>query len=178
MGKRKIDDIKLKRMIRDGKTIKHCAQHFGCAVPAIHGRLKAMQVVVSRSMTMNPQRAAKVSDESFDAVERLKRIHKSAMDMLEQLEGVQSGKVAPEELAPLLSGKTSVAEAQIKVLAEIRKQLDLAHGIFKSLYDMRQVQKFQAVVIEELQRADPVIAKRIIDRLAVRSIVNSSLALT
>ncbi len=27
--KRKIDDVKLKRMVKDGKSIKHCACHFG-----------------------------------------------------------------------------------------------------------------------------------------------------
>ncbi|SMP42395.1 hypothetical protein SAMN06295888_10278 [Desulfonatronum zhilinae] len=178
MTKGKINDRKLKQMLREGKSKKHCAAHFNCSVSAIDQRIRKLEIVVSKDLVMNVKRAEKVAEESFDAVAQLKRIHKSATDSLAKLEGVMSGKVDPKELQPLLSGKTSVAEAHVKYLAEVRKQLDLSHNIFRSLYDMRQVQKFQQVVIEELQQADPTLAKRVIDRLAVRSVVNSSLALT
>lgn len=179
MGQRKIDDVKLKRMVRDGKTKNHCAQHFGVSVNAVRKRLKAMDVVVGRALVMeNPETVERLTKDHFDAVEELQKIHASATDLLARLEQAQRGEIPMEDLAHILGDRASLGEFYLKTMGEVRKQLHLASEMSKQLYSIKEVQDFQNVVIETLKEADPAIARHVVEKLVARRALCSSLSLT
>lgn len=177
MGKRIIDDIKLKRMVRDGKTVNHCAQVFDVSVNAIRKRLKSLDVVVGRALAMDADKVERLTKDHFDAVEELQKIHTSATNLLATLEQAQRGEIPMEELAHILGDRASLGEMYLKVMGEVRKQLHLASEMSKQLYSIREVQEFQTTVIEVLRDADPAIARQVVERLVERRALCSSLSL-
>ena len=178
MGKSKIDDVKLKRLLRDGKTINHCANVFDVSTQAIRKRIKVMDVVVGKSLVLDKPRADKITNEAFDAHAELRKIHGSATEMLAKLEAVQRGEVPIEELEPLLGSKGSVGDLQLKCIAEIRKQLSFMHDVHKSLLDMKQVQKFQEIILQEISSVDSATGHKIKQKLIDACVLHSSLQWT
>ncbi len=177
--KRKIDDVKLKRMVKDGKSIKHCACHFGVTTVAIHQRLKLMDVVVSRRLAIEDRAVAeRLTKDHFDAVEELQKIHASATELLTKLEQAQRGEIPMDDLAHILGDRASLGEFYLKTMGEVRKQLALAAEMSKQLFSIKEVQDFQNVVIETLKEADPAIARRVVEKLVERRALCSSLSLT
>lgn len=178
MGKRIIDDIKLRRMVREGKTVNHCAQFFGVSVNAIRKRLKAMDVVVGRALAMDSEKVERLAKDHFDAVEELQKIHASAAELLGKLEKAQRGDIPLEDLSHILGDRASLGELYLKVMGEVRKQLHLASEMSKQLYSIKEVQEFQNAVIEVLKDADPFIARQVVEKLVARRALCSSLSLT
>jgi hypothetical protein len=178
MGKGKIDDVKLKRLIRSGKTVNHCAQVFDCTVQAIRQRLKAMDIIVGRHLAMNVEKVERISNQTFDAADEVQRLYKSTVETLERLERAMKGEIDPSELDPILAGKTSPGEMYIKVVAETRKQLSFMNDIFKTYFDIKQVQHFQQRVIEILRECDPAVAREFVERMSRERALHSSIALT
>jgi hypothetical protein len=178
MGKSKIDDVKLKRLLRDGKTINHCANVFDVSTQAIRKRIKVMDVVVGKSLVLDKPRADKITNEAFDAHAELRKIHGSATEMLEKLEAVQRGEVPIETLEPLLGNKGSMGDLQLKCIAEIRKQLSFMHDVHKSLLDMKQVQKFQEIILQEISSVDSATGHKIKQKLIDACVLHSSLQWT
>ncbi len=56
-------------------------------------------------------------------------------------------------------------EEKIKALAEIRQQVQTAMSVVKQIYDMKAAKEFMALVLEEVNKADPEVATRIRQRL-------------
>lgn len=179
MAKRIIDDVKLKRMVRDGKSLNHCAQVFGVSVAGIRKRLRAMEVVVGRSLVLDePETVERLAKDHFDAVEELQKLHSSATDLLGKLEQAQRGEIPMEDLAHILGDRASLGEMYLKVMGEVRKQLHLASEMSKQLYSIKEVQEFQNVIIDVLKDVEPDIARRVVERLVERRALCSSLSLT
>lgn len=178
MGKGKIDDVKLKRMIRNGKSVNHCAQVFGCSIQAVRQRLKAMDIVIGRHLAMNVEKVERISDQTFDAAEEVQRLYKSTVETLDRLERAMKGEIDPSELDPILAGKTSPGEMYCKMVAETRKQLSFMHDIFKTYFDVKQVQHFQQRVVEVLRECDPEVARVFVERLTQERALHSSISLT
>lgn len=178
MGTVKISETKLKQMIRSGKSVQHCAQHFGVSISAIRQRLKKMDIIVSRSLCMDKPTTDKLVDEAFDASKDLMKIYKSTSDLLDRLESVQRGEMDVSTLEPLLGSKASVGDLQIKAIAEIRKQLGFMHDVQRHLFDMKRVQEFQNVVLQTIESCDPEVGYEIKRRLLEVRVLDSTLSLT
>lgn len=59
--------------------------------------------------------------------------------------------------------------------SELRKQLEFDFNMRKEIYNLRQVQDFQDVVLAEIQACAPEVAQRIVSRLAEIQATRSSL---
>ncbi len=179
MAKRIIDEVKLKRMVRDGKSLHHCASYFGVSVAGIRKRLRHMEVVVGRSLVMEePETVERLTKDHFDAVEELQKLHASASGLLALLEQAQRGEIPMDDLAHILGERASLGEFYLKTMGEVRKQLALAAEMSKQLFSIKEVQDFQNVVIQTLKEADPDIARQVVEKLVERRALCSSLSLT
>ena len=177
MPSRKFEDSKLIKLVNSGLPVKQIAERLGVSKVAIHTRLKQLKIVVAKGGALDPGQAKKVADQTFDAVERLCEIHESAIQQLRKLEAVSKGELPMESVELFLNGKVSVCEAYNKLLAEVRKQLSFALEIQKQMVDIRKVQEFQEVILEELKRESPEFQKRVVDRLVDVCVLHSSLSL-
>ena len=177
MAARKFEDSKLIKLVNQGLPVKDIAKRLGVSRVSIHSRIKQLKIVVAKGGALDPGQSKKVADQTFDAVERLCEIHESAIQQLRKLEAVSKGELPMESVELFLNGKVSVCEAYNKLLAEVRKQLSFALEIQRQMVDIRKVQEFQEVILEELKRESPELQKRIVDRLVDTCILHSSLSL-
>ncbi len=177
MPRRKFDDVKIKRLVAKGYTVNQIADRLGVTKQAVCKRLKQLEVIVSRDTALNPGQAQKIADASFDAATQLMKLHTSAMDILGRLEAVFDGEADPSTLDTILAGKVAPSELYHKLLAEVRKQLNLCLDIYKAMSDMKEVMEFQRIVIEEIKMEAPECQKRIVDRLTRERHLASSIAL-
>lgn len=65
--------------------------------------------------------------------------------------------------------------ACVKLQGELRKQLELDFSMKARIYDLRQVQEFQTVVLEEIGKAAPEVQRRITERLVEVNAARSAL---
>ncbi|NJB67228.1 hypothetical protein GGQ74_000868 [Desulfobaculum xiamenense] len=63
----------------------------------------------------------------------------------------------------------------MKLQGELRKQLELDFSMKARIYDLRQVQEFQTVVLEEIGKAAPEVQRRITERLVEVNAARSAL---
>jgi predicted transcriptional regulator len=177
MAARKFEDSKLIKLVNQGLPVKDIAKRLGVSRVSVHSRIKQLKIVVAKGGALDPGQAGRIADQTFDAVERLCEIHESAIQQLRKLEAVSKGELPMESVDLFLNGKVSVCEAYNKLLAEVRKQLSFAMEIQKQMIDVRKVQEFQEVILEELKRESPELQKRIVDRLVNTCVLHSSLSL-
>jgi hypothetical protein len=92
------------------------------------------------------------------------------------LEGeTQEAYSARAKLLRLAGGRSDLLTACVKLQGELRKQLELDFSMKAKIYDLKQVQEFQAVVLEEIGKAAPEVQKRITERLVEVNAARSAL---
>jgi len=156
MGKPKIDVVKLNRLLRSGKSVKQCAEHFGVSPSAVSQSKKNLNVSVVKNVAL--ENAHRVVDKNLNAVDQLNKINQQANTLLDEL-----------EFKP---------ELKLKIMAEIRGQLKLQLEIFQSLYDMRMVQEFQAEVLSTIAEASTEVRDDIIRRLQEKRAFRSAVKIS
>ena len=156
MGKPKIDVVKLNRLLRSGKSVKQCAEHFGVSPSAVSQRKKELNISVVKNIVL--ESAHRVVDKNLNAVDQLNKINQQANTLLDELE--------------------HKPELKLKIMAEIRGQLKLQLEIFQSLYDMRMVQEFQAEVLSTIAEASTEVRDDIIRRLQEKRAFRSAVKIS
>lgn len=146
MGKGKIDKTKLFQMLRAGKPQSEIAQVFGVSEGAISKMKKVLKVNITKNVVL--ESAGEVVAEHLDTIAQLRRINEDVNVILDGLmKEIKKGRAARES-------KKDLREVALKASQEIRGQLSLQLEIFKTLYDVSQIQEFQREVLGVIGQAN------------------------
>jgi hypothetical protein len=185
----RIDYLKLDDLLQMGVPPKKIAEHFGVTGSAIRKATKVLKARTAAHLGSSPKRCPAVVDKNINSLEQLQKINTYANEMLDLL--MRWGKGDPEayrvlesnvdqeivfgppgsEKKMLLGGNIKMKdprELAVRVMGEIRAQLDLQLKLFQTLYDMQAVQEFQTEVIKIIGEIEPNARRRIIKRLHQR----------
>lgn len=190
MGQQKIDRRQLYQMLRRGKTVQECAEHFGVHKSSISMAKKELNVSVVKNAALD--NAHRIVDKNLNTVDQLQKINDHANTLLDLLMRWNQGdgealqvlesqmknkkvKIGDEEIEiPELRMKDP-RELALKAMAEIRGQLKLQLEIFQALYDFKAVEEFQKEVLEAIGEVDQDVRNRIIDRLNQRRAIRTAI---
>ena len=152
MDPKKINNMKLIRLVDSGKTQAEAARELGVSRQAVSQRLIELRGRTTKVMAA--KKIEQVVDQRLDAVDQLHKINTEANRLLDELE--------------------QTPELKLKVMAEIRGQLRLQLDIFQTLYDMKAVQEFQQEVLSAIGEADKETRNAIINKLNERRALRSA----
>ncbi|MGO9021724.1 MAG: hypothetical protein ACLQVJ_25590 [Syntrophobacteraceae bacterium] len=179
MGTLKFTDIELKQLVRKGLSLRAMARHLRVSKSTVCARLKALNIAVSRDVTIRSAR--KIVDREINALDQLQKINRDANEMLDLCmrwnRGEDDAKAGGQEGEASEYRFRDPRELALKVMAEIRGQLRLQVEIFQALFDMRAVKEFQAEVLEIIENVSPEARNEIVRRLAEKNALRSSLDL-
>ena len=188
MTKPIVDVFKLSQMLRSGKTTKQCAKFFGVTPGAISQRKKNLNVAVVKNVAL--ENAHRVVEMNLNTVAQLQKINSDANEFLDVcmawtrgdnvalqiLEGQRRTVRIGQEEIPVEEFKfKDPRELALKAMAEIRNQLRLQLEIFRSLYDMEEVQRFQEFVLSAIGEVSPETRSKIINNLKRRHAIRSGI---
>lgn len=191
----KIDIEELERMmLKEGKTITECAEHFNVSISAISQQRKKLGIAVKKGVAKSvcTERAPMVVAQRLNAVEQLQKINQDANELLDLCMKWQRGdeealRILESQVRYIMVGsgdkKEAVKEFKFKdprelalsAMAEIRNQLRLQLEIFKTLYDTEAVKEFQQELIELLGETSPELRNKFIQKLREKGVVRSIL---
>ena len=194
MGKQKFDRVKMSRMLREGKSQKDIARSMNVSEAAICKAKKELNINVVKNVAL--ENAHRVTEEHLDAVQQVQKINVKANKMLDQLtgedkvinrivkavEGVLAYEGDPVKqkayIRKVVNQINSDRNLTIKIMSEIRGQLNLQLEIFQALYSMKAVQEFQREVLEIIGEIEPDAKRRIVQRLKERSALRAATHIT
>jgi len=155
MGKyRKINEKKLlKLVLEDGLSTSQVAKHFGVSRQAVHKRLQKMRDKTTAAI-VSP-RAVEAVDRQLKVMDQLVTINNEAHRLLKKLDDNNTLKV--------------------KILGEIRAQLNFQMQCFEILFNARAAQDFQESILETLEEIDPYVRQQVIQKLNEKSALRESL---
>jgi hypothetical protein len=157
MGRRKIDDAELQRLLAEGLTQAAIAKRFAVSEAAVYQRLKRMKLLTSRVVAL--ERAADVVEQKLDSSDRLRRVQ-AIVDR--ELEYAVAQVRQPE------ANRAALVDMILRLAAEVRHQLALQVTITSALIDLRVVKEFQETVVSVIRDESPDTAQRIVTKLKER----------
>lgn len=157
MGENKIDDRKLNRLLRSGKSQREVARILGVSDSAVTQAKRRLNIAVVKDVGL--ESAHRVVEENLDAIGQLRRINNTANGLLDA------------------ATKAEDHETVLKCMAEIRGQLRLQLDIFAVLYDVKEIQAFQQEVLSLLEEVEPGARERIVSRLKEGRVIRASLSI-
>ena len=178
MSNRKIDQVKLSQMLREGKTGDECARFFGVKKSAISMARKVLNINVVKNIAL--ENAHRVVEKNLNTLEQLQKINSNANELLDLLMRWNRG---DEEALQILEGQVRKVrvrgseeeiteykfkdprELALKAMAEIRGQLSLQLDILKTLHDVEKVAEFQDTVLSAIGEVAPTVRNQIAQRL-------------
>lgn len=186
MDSKKINNMKLIRLVDSGKTQAEAARELGVSRQAVSQRLIELRGRTTKVMAA--KKIEQVVEQRLDAVDQLQKINKNANEILDLLMRWQRG---DDEALQILESQKKVRvgndeesiieyklkdprELALKAMAEIRGQLKLQLEIFQTLYDMKAVQEFQQEVLSAIGEADKETRNAIINKLNERRAIRSA----
>jgi predicted transcriptional regulator len=182
----KISDLRLIRLVDEGKSQVQIAEIFGVSRQAVHKRLKELRGRTTKVVVA--KKIEQVVDRKIDAMQQLTEINGYAREILDLvmrwIRGEdQAIQVLESKIRTVNVGTREEPEfvkefkftdphsIALKAMAEIRGQLSLQLDILKVLYDFKAVEEFQKVVLTAIGKVSPEIRDQIIRNLnAERSI--------
>jgi len=194
MGKQKFDRVKMSRMLREGKSQKDIARSMNVSEAAICKAKRELNINVVKNVAL--ENAHRVTEEHLDAVQQVQKINVKANKMLDQLtgedkvinrivkavEGVLAYEGDPVKqkayIRKVVNQINSDRNLTIKIMSEIRGQLNLQLEIFQALYSMKAVQEFQREVLEIIGEIEPDAKRKIVQRLKERSALRAATHIT
>jgi hypothetical protein len=166
-GRGKIDDQTLYHLLAErGYNPRQAANHFGVTEAAISKRVKALNLNLGRHVGL--ERAKEVADHGLDVVNQLQRINRVISEELDwaQTEARREG-----------ADRKGLQSVLIDLAGEVRKQLGLQVEILRSLFDFEAAEQFQREVLHAIEEVSPETRQAIIQRLAERRALRSTLVL-
>jgi hypothetical protein len=172
-GSGAIDEAVLVELVRRGvaKGVQ-LADFFGVSGAAVSKKLKKLHVFADRHVATG-EAARQLLDQKLLGGARLLSLAESAERLLRLCETVvfavdeYAADVieAKRRLRRLVGPKGNVAAVAVALLGESRKQLEFVQGVQREMYNLKRVEEFQAVVLEEIKAADALTQQRIMARL-------------
>lgn len=171
----------LLRLIQgEGLSQKDAAARLGVSEAAVSQRLKRLQVAVSRNVALFT--AGQVVERQLTTAEQLDAIGRQVRELLGMIHVVLHGDQAASEyqatrakLLRLAGRQRDLGKFLVELLAELRKQLEFDFNMRREVYNLKQVQEFQEVVMAEIRASDPEVAQRIVKRLVEVQATRTSL---
>lgn len=185
---KKISNLELEQLVREGNGVSAIARKLGVTKGAVSKRLKALNVAINQRVVLHD--ASQIVEKKLDAIGQLQKINDYANELLDLLMRWNRG---DEEALQILESQVKKVkvrgteeevteykfkdprELALKVMGEIRGQLNLQLEIFKCLYDMAAVAEFQKEVLESIKEAAPDVRDKIIFNLEKRRAIRSTL---
>ncbi|MCD6300197.1 MAG: hypothetical protein J7L78_03385 [Dehalococcoidales bacterium] len=181
-------------MLREGKSQKDIARSMNVSEAAICKAKRELNINVVKNVAL--ENAHRVTEEHLDAVQQVQKINVKANKMLDQLtgedkvinrivkavEGVLAYEGDPVKqkayIRKVVNQINSDRNLTIKIMSEIRGQLNLQLEIFQALYSMKAVQEFQREVLEIIGEIEPDAKRKIVQRLKERSALRAATHIT
>jgi len=193
MAEPKINDRDMLRLIdKEGLSQSTTAKKLGVTRQAVSRRLKELRGKTTRAVIT--KKVEQVIDNRLDAMAQLSQINGHAHELLDLLMGWSRGdpqalqtlekqvkriRIGEDEEVEVVQAKfKDPRDLAVKVMAEIRGQLDLQLKMFQTMYDMQAASEFQETVLEVIAEIDPEVRNEIIRRLNERRSVRSALRFT
>jgi len=179
----KIDQLKLLDLKRQGYSLQRMAKYFNCSGAAICKAQRKLSVSVAKSTALEV--AHVITSENIDSLKELNKMNAIANEMLGEINAALKGDpeaVAAVERQNAIKGNIKIIdlrEMSIRLMGEIRRQLDLQRNLFQTLCDYQAIQRFQMEVISIItSEVDDETKKRIIDRLKNNRLLRQSVRFT
>ncbi len=165
MANRKFSDNRLLRLFRAGSSVKEIAEKLGVGAPAVSKRLKALNISITRDVTLRG--APKLVDNEFNAMNQLRKVNAMINKELDHIEQEIDGAAGIE--------RKDLQDQRLKHVAEVRKQISLVLQIAQVLYNVDEVKAFQEEVLTAIGEAAPQVRSAILQNLQRRKAIRSVL---
>jgi len=192
MPKRKIDRVKLGRLLREGKSQREIAQVFGVTEGAISKAKGELSVGVIKVAAM--EHGHELVSQHIDAGIQLFKINKNINNLLNEVSGderiterftnaVQAmledkgSKEDRERIRATVGALQKDRDIRVKCSQEIRGQLGLQWEITKGMVDVRVVAEFQREVLEAVAEVAPDVRNRIVNNLKEKRALRGSISI-
>lgn len=154
MARSKLSDSRLLQLIDRGLTYENIAERYGISRQAVGKRARRLRGVVTKAAVSKSMQTA--IDRRIDILAELKELNTKAQELLAQAE------------------KRDDIDVVLKLLAEIRQQLNLAGNLMALIADVNAVQAFQEIVLRVIGEQDETTQRQIVEALnAERSLRQS-----
>jgi len=155
---KRINIESVRRLAETGLGCTAIAERLGCSKGAISKVLKKHRIAVAQDMVMAS--AARMVDKKIDALAQLHdinaRLQEEVAFMRDHMRSLK-----PQE-------RKDWEREYVAAMSEVRKQLNLVLEIGRTLYNIEEVERFQNVVMEVLNEADPELRAEVVRRLRSR----------
>lgn len=172
-GAGQIDKAVMVDLAARGLNQAHIAEFFAVSGAAVSKMRKRLAVAVDRDVATT-EAAGKLLDANLLGGARLAELAEECKALIglcslvvhAQDDFAPEVREAKNKLRRLVDGKGSLGQMAVALMGEARKQLEFAFRIQSEAYNLRRVEEFQAVVLEEIKAAAPDVQQRIMARLA------------
>lgn len=194
-----LDQVHLAQMLRNGSTVKECAEHFGVTMSAI-SQLKTK--FMKEAAELPETSVVQIDDGSIDSMRQIQDINATMTRMLRRLDKlIQREELrtdALDELQTRITENPDNIDAQevfdkvwnnnlksilaiqmnsINASAEIRKQIELTIKIAETIYNVQNVQEFQNDILGVIASIDGSVKDKIVDGLKKRRAIRGLLTM-
>jgi hypothetical protein len=172
----KIDPVKLRRYLREGKSQRQIANIFGVSDSAVSQRIKDLNLSVARATQM--EHAHAIVLDTLDCVGQLHKLNMDSNYLLDLLMAWVRGEEHAVELLKShqnLGAKFEDPKAlALKVMQQIQNQLKLQIDILNSVANFEAVADFQREMIDLIGEMDLEMKKKFVSRLREKRAIRSA----
>jgi transposase len=158
---KKISDEELRQAIAEGLSIQAIAAKFNMARSTIQWRVQRLRDGAIVTGAGAPPEVA--GEQRAGPLPTITGEPGSHLDAMQQL--LKVNKDAQGLLRKALRARGGDGSLAVRLMAEIRQQLEFQLKIYQVLYDLTAHADFQRVALQEIEAADPATRERIIRRL-------------
>jgi hypothetical protein len=181
----RIDLIKLKRYLREGKSVTEIARIFGVSPSAVSQRCKSLDFAIAKVNQLETAHACVM--ESLDCVRQLFRLNEDSNYLLDLLMSWIRGEEHAVELlqkhhnlgAVGIKGANGLKfedpkALALKVMKQIQSQLKLQIEILNSVANFEAVAEFQHEVIDLIAKMDKQMKEKFVARLREKKAIRAA----
>ena len=166
MAGKRISDLKLEQLLRDGNGVSQIARKLGVTKGAVSKRLKALNVAITKDVTL--RHAGEIVERRIDTLGQLQKINDQANSLLDRAMMVVRGELVADPQA-----SEAPQDTALKAMKEVRGQLSLQLDIYKTLFDSESIQQFQQEVLSAIGEVSNDVREKIIQRLREKRAIRS-----
>ena len=180
----KIDPVKMRRYLREGKSQTQIAEIFGVSDAAVSMRLKDLNLSVAKSVQMEHAHACVL--DSLDVIGQLHKLNRDSNYLLDLLMATIRGEKDAKNLLKKHQELGSIGAKMrfedpkalvLKVMSQIQSQLRLQITILETVASFEAVADFQGEVIEVIGEMDAGLKEKFISKLREKKAIRSAIKL-
>jgi deoxyhypusine synthase len=144
--KKKIDLIKLDKLLREGKSQKDCAVYFGVTAAAISKAKKSLKRTFVRTAAL--ERTGQVVEAHLDVLGQLRKANQIVNEQITSILGMLEDRKQVDDFVKLQGTlSTHLKEARLQNEQQLR--------LFEIYRDFKHYQQFQDFVLSRMEKFDP-----------------------